>query len=591
MAVAKDAKKPKEPSVRRTPATISHVRIKNFRGFKDLEVVFDHHHALIGENGVGKTSILEAIRLACSPAFVASRLSEQDFNSKDEGDIEIKVVFSNYFSCSVSDGQNKHRVPCNAVLLSARRREGPTPGKALCDPFVTEFCCLPVEYGDRNALDEGKLPEGVTKPKVVKAVVRYQDGEERGFALTTNNDTTYKIPDTELQDLNLRDAEGFPNVFMFDRDREQQTETGFKSVVSRVITELNWRFRKAIDKHGSKQHLRESWDAFYQVVIGAAGKRYSDDLVGPVLTMLRQVVGTSADGLELSLLSIEEPFKKAFFAVRDGTNQVDLDGMGSGISMLFALLLLEHVSRLSKQDCIFLIDEPEMHLHPQLQAYVGRHLRDGEFQTIVSTHSPYFVNLGAWRGNTRCTSSFVAPRKNGVGLVLDGKELRDHLDEIRQYKYDETLFTLSDAEMLFARYVVLVEGPVDKHGLPRAAKAMGFAWHDLTFVGCRGKPNIPRFVMLCRAYEIPTFVVFDLDEGTEGASTATARVMKYVGELPHFTFTKSFEDCFNIGSKGKHKASNTLIAIDGCKVQENVPDEVQRAVKAIEQWRAESGAS
>ncbi len=45
---------------------LTSVRIKNFRGIRDLTVKFDETTVFIGENSVGKTSILEAVRLALS---------------------------------------------------------------------------------------------------------------------------------------------------------------------------------------------------------------------------------------------------------------------------------------------------------------------------------------------------------------------------------------------------------------------------------------------------------------------------------------------------------------------------------------------
>ena len=46
---------------------ISRVKIENFRGIKSADLLFDGNTVLIGDNNVGKTSILEAIDLALGP--------------------------------------------------------------------------------------------------------------------------------------------------------------------------------------------------------------------------------------------------------------------------------------------------------------------------------------------------------------------------------------------------------------------------------------------------------------------------------------------------------------------------------------------
>ncbi len=239
-------------------------------------------------------------------------------------------------------------------------------------------------------------------------------------------------------------------------------------------------------------------------------------------------------------------------------------------------------------DIVFLA---EMHLHPQLQAHVARHVRNNEFQTIVSTHSPYFVDLGAWRGTTRCAFDGTAPRREVLDRVLAGKTMRDQLDDIAKWKYHETLFALGDADVIFARYVLLTEGPAEKYGLPRIAKVMGVAWDQVTVISCNGKTKIAHYALLCRAYEIPTFVVFDLDEGKKGADAATALVLKYVDEFPRFMFKKSFEAAFNIGSSAEHKASEVLLAIDACSSPSDVPSEVQNAIEELAKWRKQLSTS
>jgi len=60
--------------------------------------------------------------------------------------------------------------------------------------------------------------------------------------------------------------------------------------------------------------------------------------------------------------------------------------------MIISLLFLETLASLSKEQIIILIDEPELHLHPQLQEEFVQYLHSlsSEKQIILSTHSPFF---------------------------------------------------------------------------------------------------------------------------------------------------------------------------------------------------------
>ena len=58
--------------------TITSVRIRNFRGIRDLHLELDDVTILIGENNSGKTSVLDALKLCLrdlGPLTASSRLA------------------------------------------------------------------------------------------------------------------------------------------------------------------------------------------------------------------------------------------------------------------------------------------------------------------------------------------------------------------------------------------------------------------------------------------------------------------------------------------------------------------------------------
>lgn len=97
-----------------------------------------------------------------------------------------------------------------------------------------------------------------------------------------------------------------------------------------------------------------------------------------------------------------------------GVDPLDLDDLSSGeksIILLFLPLIENEINRLfallgsgegtltaseSMRDRVFLIDEPEQHLHPDLQARIIGYLRDEVtrqgIQFVMATHSPTFVD-------------------------------------------------------------------------------------------------------------------------------------------------------------------------------------------------------
>ena len=99
------------------------------------------------------------------------------------------------------------------------------------------------------------------------------------------------------------------------------------------------------------------------------------------------------ENLKIELIDLLHPFSNAFFAVRkdDELKQVKTKDLGSGIEMILTLLLLRSIAGESKGAIIYLIDEPELHLHPKAQDKLLELLlkESKDKQIVLSTHSPY----------------------------------------------------------------------------------------------------------------------------------------------------------------------------------------------------------
>ena len=84
-----------------TQMKISRLNICNFRGIKSAELYFNGHSVLVGDNNVGKSTIIEAIDLVLGPERLSRYpvIDEHDFFAGDyigiegvEIQIEIEIV-------------------------------------------------------------------------------------------------------------------------------------------------------------------------------------------------------------------------------------------------------------------------------------------------------------------------------------------------------------------------------------------------------------------------------------------------------------------------------------------------------------------
>ena len=552
------------------------VKLRNFRVFDDETIIEfstkKNFVTLVGENGTGKTSVLEAINLATSFGFVEGRIKEDDFYNPDK-DIEIEVELDNFFFVNIPDGWQTRRVPSKTIKCTIKHREKGSPGKAFSAPYIVEQKVVPYVYDDRNEISSDN------DNKIVKAVRK--EGDKYKFVRENNKE----IPISPNNLLIQNNLSNFPNIFYFSKNREQSLKRGYATVFQKIVDELNWRFLKKYKEENRSQYI-DLWNRIYSIIISKVLDPKQEKIIEPLQEKLKNILGDVYKDLEISLFHLRQPFNQAFFSLRTDDKQIGLTNFGSGELFIIAFYFLKLTSELSKEQIIFLIDEPEMHLHPQLQESLFEEFKETPYQIIYTTHSNLMIDIGEWQSIKRFAKEenkiIIYPNEINLSEEVEGREIREHLNEIKKYYQHQTIFKKENNHLFFAKKCLLVEGPAEKYGLPVIAKKFNKSLNNLTTIMCEGKTKIPHYQLLCKSFGIPYFVVFDEDNDKAEKKPEINELIKRLSQNSlYFSFINNFEKEFGIG--GEHKTSKVLEKINNISSNE-IPETVKDLLTKLEEF-------
>lgn len=476
---------------------LQRIRAQNFRAFGDGKTssqldwsLAPGLNILIGENDAGKTSIIDAIRhVLWTTSYEFIRLQEQDFHT--QGSTRAQSMF----------------IEATLVGLNADQ-----------EAAVLEWLTYE-EDGTRSLilhLQARWIPPRDNKRGRVDAITRAGrdgNGPEIGSAVRELVRATYLRP--------LRDAEA--ELKPGRQSRLSQILGAHRSIQGQEVNDFD-----AADADKTPQNL-VGLMAFTQHHLGQHPviKGVEDDINQNYLGKFAFAGDTLESRIQiapdLALQPVLEKFELGLLPSA-GINP-DLRcarglGYNNALFMATELVLLRDGDELA----LLLIEEPEAHLHPQLQERVqelleqtSNHPQAGKrpVQVIMTTHSP---SLAA---GANIASMTLVHKAQVFSLAHDKTKLK-----MSDYEFLRRFLDATKANLFFARGVAIVEGPAEALLLPALAAACGmsFSKHGLAVVNVGGVGLYHYARILQRANEkevipIPVACLTDRDVVPDTAAT------------------------------------------------------------------------
>lgn len=401
------------------------MRIENFRAIRKTSLSFDDGTVLIGENDCGISSVLDALELALG------------FDDKSQ-------IFPPYlFHQSESTGQANGPIRIRLSFVERRRGEW---SKAEYSPFSF---LLPETDKKRHELlyeiEIGPPAEGQqkTRYRLRSPGSKVKSSDPKLIGRFRRMNPVIRVSAGMLTGHGEHDSES-----------ARQSHPALK--VSPEIQDLMFRINQAVDSRlsGKSMNLKADLEDGYQAAFSLLEKgtfklgKWESGLTRSV----GEIIGWSPEGNRLNpSVPMSDP--------DNGPERL-------GILLLIAALVRARPGGMAPDaDPLWIIEEPEAHLHPITLTSVSIFVGLIQRQKIVTTYSGDLlasVPLGQIRRLFRHEGALIERRVRNK--VLSRNEQR------RFHYHIRTRFGVAN----FARFWLLVEGESEFWILPQVARLMGY---------------------------------------------------------------------------------------------------------------------
>lgn len=506
---------------------LTNLELKNFRGFKDVKIELGTMTAFVGTNSSGKSTVLQAIQKLLD---TKEKFEETDFHLLKESRVEIIGHFdlSEEARKSISEQlgvpiKNLHlkKVGMLEEGLKTDYKIGiPDFGNPLLNPSYVSGKTLP-EY--RKAAEEGNLPNQFLNCNRVGEAKELLKDYLFNTNLKVKGTNWIEAKPTELKEF-IPDTLYIP-AFENIEKHTAYAKTNFFGMMLRNI------FEKLEDNNDYKRFKNQYENLTTRIFSPDANKRVKDitDFENSLTGYIQEILPTRVT-LDFSVPEISEFMLKNFSIHLDDGVKTPVTGKGHGAqrAIIWALLryFLDNVKSSGDKETIFLVEEPELYLHPQAQRVMLKTLKEltERGQVVYSSHSPVFVDL-------ENPESIRVIRKQGTNATIFTLPpvTNNEREQIRYLKW------MGDAhnEIFFAKSVILYEGATEKLILTHMNRNPTTELGDVNLekrlprvmnldeLGCQlistgGKFSMPFFTKLLTEARIPFFVIYDYDSSSGG---------------------------------------------------------------------------
>lgn len=520
---------------------VTHAKVTNFRALRDAEIQVDASTTLIvGRNNSGKTSFVNLFEKFFSPSddvkfvledFTTSRIADLEHARRQFADAAQLEAAGDSEAGEALRSKALELVPAIrlAITIDYDEKDDLAPiSAAILD--LDETCHSVRIIATLAAEDPGKLLADFSEA-ARRAGSQFDSYKWLRRKFNEYFTATYRavspVDDSVTRELKPSAVRSILAIrFIYAQNKFDDTPADKTKTLSKTF-EAYYRASSSDDKRGqnvdriedalalASKELDANYDELFEPFLDDLS-RFGLELISP-LHPPRIVALIEGAAVLRGSTRIQYPSGDAQYPLPEGHN-------GLGYSKLIFTILqirgfIESCAQASPEPAlqILFIEEPEAHLHPQMQETFIKNIEEyirsktgRNVQVVITTHSSHMVaRSGFAKIRYFDSTEHHVSIKDMSTFQADVKKTRDGRETLR---FLEQYMELHRCDMFFADKVILIEGTAERLLLPKMiARCAARLQHQYVSVIEVGDAYAVRFRSLLEFLNVKTLIITDID--------------------------------------------------------------------------------